>query len=229
MGPMPGGVNPARPGLPQVPQGPIELSKEIRFRLFVASINEKTVTNLIRSRFAGALEVKYLPNDRALSVKYEGTYADLGRMEKLISDNFSPATLVDPMRLTYNIAPSGDKADRKTVTSLLEGLQGVKKANVNGTSAELFVEPGTNLEAIEDKAAQGFYKFKLNSHEQLDMSLEKTKEGFSFQPLRDELLKIAGVIEAEHKGNTITVLALKGRVTKQALKPILRKHGAETK
>lgn len=225
MGPIPGGVNPARP----VPQGPVELSKEVRFKLFVNSINEKTAANLIRSRFVGALDIKFFAAERALCVKFEGTYADLGRMEKVISDNLTPVTLVDPMRLIYSIAPAGDKADRKTVTMLLESLKGVKKANVNGTSAELFVEPNIDLPSIEEKAAQGFYRFKINSHELLDFTLDRIREGFSFQPLKEELLRISGVIEAKHQGDSIKVLALKGRVTKQALKPILRKHGAESK
>jgi hypothetical protein len=211
-----------RPPLPQIPKGPVEISKEVKLRLFSTTVNEKGLVNVIRSRFVGAIDVRYSAADQIASIKYEGTYADLGRLEKTVTESITLAVLIDPIRLVYSVAPSGDRADRKGLVAALETLTGVKKANVTGSTVELFVEPATSLQTLEDKARASHWALRTGSHELVE--IPATAKG----PVDlAQVLRMTGVVEARLENGRLSVLALKGRVNKPALRSVARNLGLD--
>jgi hypothetical protein len=163
------------------------------------------------------------PVTREITVGYAGFYKNIKEIKIAIEGQGVSCEPVNPARVV--VRPLGKIEKPDGALSALRGVAGVVEVAPDNNDLVAYADLKTlSLEALCAAVEGAGFKCQIASHEEIKVSYSAAG---SVEPLKADLLRTKWVLKADVDagGSCVKVLAVKGRVTKSAVKSVMAKHG----
>ncbi len=160
---------------------------------------------------------------KEITVGYNGFYKDIKDIKIAIDGQSIPCEAVNPARVV--VRPIGKPEDPKPALGALKAVAGVVDVAQDNNDFIAYADLSKLSLADLIKSLEGSgVKCQIASHEEIKVRYTTTG---STDALKTDLMKTKWVlrVDVDAADSSVKVLAVKGRVTKDAVKSVMSKHG----
>lgn len=166
---------------------------------------------------------------RIISFLYNGTFESIQSLPGRIGIT---CDVISPAKVTFKVAPDKEQKDKKpNATELLTQLNttsGVRKADVNGGTATVYLDLETmNPEAIDNAAKFAGYRATLDSHEFVDIEVKWNVGKYKELKKNFAMTRGVAVLKADPGERKLTVLTTKGKFDDKKLAELIEPSKCE--
>lgn len=166
---------------------------------------------------------------RIINFSYYGTFESIQGLPGRIGIT---CDVISPAKVTFKVKPDKEQKDKKpdsaALLTQLSTAAGVRKADVSGETATIYIDlEALNPEAIDNAAKYAGYRATLSSHEYTDIEVKPSvgkykefKRGFAYT-------RGVCVLQGDSGERKLTMLTLKGKFDDKKLAELIEPSKCE--
>jgi hypothetical protein len=227
----------ASPAVKKEPVAPATYSGSVKIAvyseaIFTGDANPKFAIDFDRvesilKRVPGVGGASRDDSNRSIVVEYAGLWSDLNRLSAALNTNAISSELISPARVVYR--PMAAVEDASRAIAAIQAISGVHHVSHENGDFRIYADlTCVGLGPIKAACDGAGVKGMFASHEEVKVSSGAAGQGDP-SALREDLLRTKWVLNVQVDGGSVTVLAVKGRVTRALIKSLMAKHGYSTR